>query len=688
MNDNFQERKKVSQLYMFDREGRFPYDPTSIVTSYNDLQNIINDSTKIYPGQTIALADDITLNGITVAPSDRQHQGLYWVTNGDNKGQAKFTTYKLATTYDNNISYDRIWNTVKIAYTKTFEPWASYITTFNNIVVKYATNTINNTINPALFGENWKKQSWQNNSDSIAYRVSYLWITTVPALNDLHKYVWKTLTPDFTNLKYIVNESLAPDLVYLDTYVRGTITPSLSAAITYEEATRNMLLASLPDMPYYEPKYSDFNFSYADSNGNNLNFTSTYSNNTTYHYFTVEYGAYLPDIKQFNLKFNWKNTVPFIKADQALYTYIKKYSKLPDNVNLSHLGYTNVIGSQTMNTGGSFYASWSVCVTLFPSQETSTFYISTRSDAISSSAPNASISSIGQYDNGVSRLTNNRPYYFNISDNSGTVKQENTMMPLLTYRDDHINFKGIKPIAELNAIIYYSAPQKTFYESLANKNIFIESTSNMWSTEMYALKSNNNINVHQIINIYSGFKVYYGLFNLSSNVLNTGTNYADIIKYIINSGTKPSSLNKSLLKNTLVTYASDSGLPRNLTTKYFGSSEIGVGSWGENTGRNCCFIGFPTKFFKYNELNTNLNQVFEGKFSGTGSWGTFGADGTDLQNYIIDNVAIKSSSGYTVNYTFIIAKTTLVFKFGGSSSSGYGLRLTCQQTNLNTCGEL
>ena len=109
---------------------------------------------------------------------------------------------------------------------------------------------------------------------------------------------------------------------------------------------------------------------------------------------------------------------------------------------------------------------------------------------------------------------------------------------------------------------------------------------------------------------------------------------------------------------------------------------MGVSEWGETTGRNCCFIGFPTNFFKYTQLNTDLKQVWEGKFSGTGAWGTFGAAGTDPQNYIIDKVSIQATYR-TMNYTFIIAKTTLPFKFGSSNSGGYGLRLTCQQYDLN-----
>ena len=709
MNKNFIKQDQYGINFQYSRNQASPLDPHSVITSYSDLTGEFLKQVNTYPGQLVALADDISNDsGITLSPKDRQHQGLYWVTNGDNAGQADFTTYKLATTYDSNISYDRIWNTVKIAYTKTFQPWASYITNFNNTVVKYATNTINNTINPALFGAYWEKSSWTSNEDSLMYKVSYINDSVFPALNDLHTFAWNTiwpytlflntyttgtLGPQIDKLTSYANTTLGSQIDKLNTYTSDTLGAAVDAlhnytfktVIPYEETTREMLMAMLPDMPYYKPKYSDFNFSYA---GNNGTFTQTYSNNATYNYFCVEYGTYYTSIPQLNIKFNWKNTAPFVKADKALYTYIEKNSKFPSNINLSHLGYTNFIGSQTMNDGDSLKASWGFTVTLMPqsSHIVNTWYITTMDDTASSSAPDAEISSIGKYTSSSSRLTQNGPYYFNISKSSSLVKQENTMMPLYDNSSSPVNsidFSGMSTLVSLFANIYYSGPQKTFYDSLANKNIFIESTANMWNTDMYALNSSNYVSVSQFIQCYSGFKVYYGLFNLTSDVLNTGDNYKNIIKYIINSGTKPSGFNKSILKSALVTYASDSGLPRSLSTKYFGSSEMGVTEWGETTGRNCCFIGFPSKFFNYTQIDTSLRQVWEGKFSGTGSWGTFGAAGTDPQNYIIDNVSITISTGKTVNYTFIIAKTTLPFKFGGSNSSGYGLRATCQQTGLN-----
>lgn len=635
MNKNFIKQDQYGINFQYSRNQASPLDPHSVITSYTDLTGEFLKQVNTYPGQLVALADDISNdNGITLSPKDRQHQGLYWVTNGDNAGKAIFTTYKLATTYDSNISYDRIWNTVKIAYTKTFEPWASYITSFNNTVVKYAVNSIDNTINPAINHLN-----------------TYTNATLGAAIDALHKYTFKTVIP-------------------------------------YEETTREMLIAMLPDMPYYKPKYSDFNFSYAENDGTDRTFTQTYYNSATYNYFCVEYGTYYTSIPQLNLKYNWKNTAPFVKADKALYTYIEKNSKFPSGINLSHLGYTNFIGSQTMNNGDSLKASWDFVVTLLPQSDNNVtmWYITTTDDTASSSAPDAEISSIKKYTSSSSRLTQNDPYYFNISKSSSLVEQENTMMPLYDSGSTTVNsidFSGRLRLISLYATIYYSGPQKTFYDSLANKNIFIESTANMWNDDMYALKSGNSVSVAQYIQCYSGFKVYYGLFNLTSDVLNTGDNYKNIIKYIINSGTKPSSFNKSIVKSALVTYASDSGLPRSLSTKYFGSSEMGVTEWGETTGRNCCFIGFPSKFFKYTQIDTSLCQVWEGKFSGTGSWGTFGAAGTDPQNYIIYNVSIIISTGKTVNYTFVIAKTTLPFKFGGSNSSGYGLRATCQQTGLN-----
>lgn len=658
MNKNFIKQDQYGINFQYSRNQASPLDPHSVITSYADLTGDFLKQVNTYPGQLVALADDISnSDGITIAPGDRKHQGLYWVTNGDNKGQAKFTTYKLATTYESNISYDKIWNTVKIAYTKTFEPWASYITTFNNSVVRYAVDEITVSILPDLYGDAYNTGDWRLQKNSLMYTVSYSNTYVNKAVDDLYKVVWET------------------------------VTPSLGAAITYENTTRNMLMAMLPDMPYYKPTYSDFNFAYSDDSIKRT-FAQTYSNNTTYNYFVVEYGTNYTNIPQLNICFNWKNTAPLINADKALYTYIKNNNKLPNGINLSYLGYTNVIGSQTRSIYSSFDACWGFCATMLPYNDVTTLYITTRANTIESSAPNASISSIGKYDNSTVRGGINEPYYFNISESSSLVEYETTLFPLLTYRDSNLNFTGPKVLVELTASIYYSGPQKTFYESLAKKNIFIESTANMWDTDMYALKSENNVKVHQIIKCYSGFRVYYGLFNLSSDILNTGDNYKNIIKYIINGGTKPSSFNKSIVKNTLVSYASDSGLSRNLTTKYFGSSEMGTASWGETTGRNCCFIGFPTKFFNYIKLNSTLNQVWEGKFSGTGAWGAFGAAGTDSQNYIIDNVGITlSTSQSTVNYTFIIAKTTLQFKFGSSNSSGYGLRLTCQQTGLDKYNE-
>lgn len=692
MNKNFIEQAQYGINFQYSRNKPSPLDPQSVITSYADLTGDFLKQVNTYPGQLVALADDISTSyGITIAPSDRKHQGLYWVTNGDNAGKKIYTTYKLATTYDSDISYEKIWNTVKIAYTKTFEPWASYITTFNKTVVKYAADTINNTINPALFGKDWSKKPWSQNPDSLMYKVSYINGAVFTTINDLYKFAWNTIWPQTEFLTSYTSDTLGAAVDALHKYIFSTIIPklddtvipSLEASITYEETTRNMLIAMLPDMPYYKPKYSDFNFSYSDDNGTKRTFTQTYSNSTTYNYFCVEYGTLYGNIPQFNINFNWKNTVPFIKADKALYTYIENNSKFPAGVNLTHLGYTNLIGSQTMTSGSQLAAAWSMTVTVLPDNDTVTWYITTKADTASSSAPTADISTIDKYNNGISRLGTNNPYYFNISKSSSLVESENTMMPLCTYDGTNIYFAGIKHLVELNAKIYYSGPQKTFYDSLAKKNIFIESTANMWDSDMYALKSNNSVQVHQQILCYSGFRVYYGLFNLTSDVLNTGDNYKNIIKYIINGGTKPSGFNKSTVKKVLVTYASDSGLPRSMATKYFGSSEMGVSDWGETSGRNCCFIGFPTKFFKYNQIVPNSPQVWEGKFSGTGAWGTFGAAGTDPQNYIIENVSIVTPQGQSLNYTFIIAKTTLPFKFGGSNSSGYGLRLTCQQSGLN-----
>ena len=662
MNKNFIKQDQYGINFQYSRNQASPLDPHSVITSYADLTGDFLKQVNTYPGQLVALADDISnSSGITLSPADRQHQGLYWVTNGDNAGKAIFTTYKLSTTYESNISYDRIWNTVKIAYTKTFEPLASYITT-------YVFNTINDLHN-------------------------FTWDTILPNVNFIRTYTSGTLGPQIDYLNTYTSDTLGAAVDKLNTYTSDTLGAAVDAlhkytfktVIPYEETTREMLMAMLPDMPYYKPKYSDFNFSYAENNGTDRTFTQTYSNNATYNYFCVEYGAYYTNIPQLNIKFNWKNTAPFVNADKALYTYIENNSKFPTDINLSHLGYTNLIGSQTRAATGSFAAKWDFCVTLMPqsSHNVVTRYITTKGDEYESSAPEAQISSIYKYTSAFSRLTQNGPYYFNIGNNP---YQSNTMMPLFesgSTAGNSIDFSGMLMLVSLYANIYYSGPQKTFYDSLANKNIFIESTANMWDTDMYALTSNNVVNVSQFIQCYSGFSVYYGLFNLTSDVLNIGDNYKNIIKYIINGGTKPSSFNKSTVKNTLVTYASDSGLPRSLSTKYFGSSEMGVSEWGETTGRNCCFIGFPTKFFNYTQIDTSLHQVWEGKFSGTGSWGTFGAAGTDPQNYIINNVDIMISTGKTVNYTFVIAKTTLPFKFGGSNSSGYGLRATCQQTGLN-----
>lgn len=103
MNENYKKITKNGLIYQFQRSGQFPIDQYSVVVSYTDLQEtLVTNNSKIYPGMTIAVADDLTENGTAIPDNERIHQGLYIIQNSSPLS-SEFTAYKLATSYD--LSY-------------------------------------------------------------------------------------------------------------------------------------------------------------------------------------------------------------------------------------------------------------------------------------------------------------------------------------------------------------------------------------------------------------------------------------------------------------------------------------------------------------------------------------------------------------------------------------------------------
>lgn len=138
MNENFKKINKNNFLYQFYRSDRFPMDPDSVVTSYNDLKNMLTDVNRLYPGQIVALADDIqSSDGIKVASDDRQHMGLYWVTNSTEKNPTDYntlTTYKLATQYETDVKISKVTEDVEKNITPKLDSITSYAYTSRNML--------------------------------------------------------------------------------------------------------------------------------------------------------------------------------------------------------------------------------------------------------------------------------------------------------------------------------------------------------------------------------------------------------------------------------------------------------------------------------------------------------------------------------------------------------------------------
>lgn len=138
MNENFKKINKNNFLYQFYRSDRFPMDPDSVVTSYTDLKNMLTDVNRLYPGQIVALADDIqSSDGIKVAADDRQHIGLYWVTNSTEKDTTDYTTlttYKLATQYETDVKINKVSYDVEKTITPKLDSITSYAYTSRNML--------------------------------------------------------------------------------------------------------------------------------------------------------------------------------------------------------------------------------------------------------------------------------------------------------------------------------------------------------------------------------------------------------------------------------------------------------------------------------------------------------------------------------------------------------------------------
>lgn len=614
MNTNFKNTAKNGLLYEMQRSGRWPIDPESVVTSYQDLKDILTERLNIYPGQTIALADDVTDSGITLSPTDRKEEGIYWITN-QTAGETDLVAYRLATTKEvqegSSTSYNTLWNTIRDSYTNLY----------NDITSSYT--QIWNTVN-----------------------VSY---------NNIYKEVTQTVIP-------------------------------------YSELTREMLLAMLPDMEYFAPQASDFGFAYLDD-GVICDFEHDSAYNSCY--LKKTYGDYGPGgIRR--LTFKWMNTAPYYQAEDYIYKYTSTNSRLPDDFKLSFLGYTQCLSASSTQ----YNPVWQVSASEFsesgtPSQLTTSFYITrTLKENQKSNTGISSIETISICDGKTRAAGGANQCMFNMSsltpsvlpaDDTSKVPTIDILTPSST--SNPLMFSGKLTLATLNATVYYAGPQKTFVKSLADQNIFVESTKKMWSKDSFAFNANNKITLSKSLTLYVGFPLYYGLFSLSSDLKNESSNYEDILKYIINStGTKPSALsNFKKSGDVLVTSQSNTGLSTTANTwNYYGSSNIGTTSWGSGAVRNCCFIGFPTAYFNYVNNNTSTNQVWWCKFSGTAAWSLFPTSDGDSNNYIINTDIKVGNTSVSVPYTFIVAKSTLEFKFGGASDSGFGLKLQCNQKGLNT----
>lgn len=76
------------------RTERFPLDITSVFTSKSNLDEYLKDTgSNCYPGQIVAVADDLTASGSST--STRSEQGLYLINN-TSAGGTTFTASKIA----------------------------------------------------------------------------------------------------------------------------------------------------------------------------------------------------------------------------------------------------------------------------------------------------------------------------------------------------------------------------------------------------------------------------------------------------------------------------------------------------------------------------------------------------------------------------------------------------------------
>lgn len=630
MNQNFKKQQKNGLFSQMERTGRFPIDPDTVVTSYTDLQNILKENDKVYPGMIIALSDDVSEpNGIKVPDADREHMGLYWVTN-DTSGSENFVSYKLATVVDADsrsmLSYEKLWNDIN----------------------EYTTSSLNPLIN-----------------------------TTVPGLED-----------EVNSLSYDITNYIDGVYKYLDV----SIEPAIYDAISYEKTTRNMLMAFLPEEQYFPPTTNDFNLCY-NLYGNLQRFSYIIkSDGEKYYYDNVEYHAKYSKY----IKLIWENTAPRFNIYDVFDEIFIEQTAMPRMFLNSYLGYTNIIYNRDNITDGIVVkpntAYWNYNYTYI--NENTSEITKNLNDIIHTSNVNNIIYSYYNewaddwthyLDGSESNITRyatwhdeGKSYYYEF-----LIQHDNQDFDYFPISNNiHVlNTAGKIQLIYMDLPIYYCGAQKKLYSNLIKGNVFIPSTSGAWNTNDYnVIHFNDKINIKLSLNIYIGFKLKYGVFGLDTNVSDTSI-IQSIIEYLIGSTeTKPSVTisDSKISTDNLVTGMLTDILKTSNSMVYFGKNKIGIDSFNSGT-KKYFFIGFPTNYFEYTKLNSddNIQQVFEAKFSGTGSWGTFGTDDTDPCNYIINNITIND-----INYTFIVAKTNLDFKFGGESSDGYGVRLTCRQKGL------
>lgn len=161
----------ISILSPLQHGGHYPLDAQSLVTSYNDLKNILTERiTNIYDGMIISLADDLSDskgNYSRVSNSDWTYKGLYWVTNtkssssDENDGATKFVTYKLATVAETSQTSDDIYEILENAFGKNAKIWCvdtespgnsngTTIASINEITANQANNSALYSIEPVV----------------------------------------------------------------------------------------------------------------------------------------------------------------------------------------------------------------------------------------------------------------------------------------------------------------------------------------------------------------------------------------------------------------------------------------------------------------------------------------------------------------------------------------------------------